>query len=66
MCTLLYSSKWHQDLPGQAHSEEFGERMLSKLVRKKAKKHTVMQVENHYLFLQVGPGGKHVGLQNIP
>ena len=24
MCTLLYSSKWHQDLPGQAHSEEFG------------------------------------------
>ena len=30
MCTLLYNSKWHQDLPGQAHSEEFGEGMLSK------------------------------------
>ena len=27
MCTLLYSSKWHQDLPGQAHSDEFGEGM---------------------------------------
>ena len=21
ICTLLYNSKWHQDLPGQAHSE---------------------------------------------
>ena len=39
MCTLLYNSKWHQDLPGQAHSEEFGEGMLSKLVRDMAKKH---------------------------
>ena len=26
MCTLLYRSKWHQDLPGQAHSEDFGRR----------------------------------------
>ena len=37
MCTLLYSSKWHQDLPSQAHSEESGEGMLSKLVRDQAK-----------------------------
>ena len=37
MCTLLYNRKWHQDLPGQAHSEEFGEGMSSKLVRDKAK-----------------------------
>ena len=37
MCTVLYSSKWHQDLQGQAHSEEFGEGMLSRLVRDKAK-----------------------------
>ena len=37
MCTLLYSSKWHEELPGQAHSEEFGERMLSKLVPDKPK-----------------------------
>ena len=29
MCTLRYSSKWHQDLPGKAHSEEFGEGMFS-------------------------------------
>ena len=36
MCTLLYNSKWHQDLAGQAHSEEFGEGMLSKLVWDKA------------------------------
>ena len=28
MCTLVYNSKWHQDMPGQAHSEEFGEGML--------------------------------------
>ena len=32
MCTLLYSSKWQQDLPGQTHSEELGEQMLSKLM----------------------------------
>ena len=54
MCTLLYNSKWHQDLPGQAHSEEFGEGMLSKLVRDKARKTgsvTVEEVENHYLLL---------------
>ena len=69
MCTLLYSSKWHQDLPGQAHSEEFGEEMLSKLVRDKAKSTgsvTVEEVENHYLLLQVGPDGKRVGVQNVP
>ena len=29
MCTLLYNSKWHQDLRGRAHSEEFGEGMMS-------------------------------------
>ena len=54
MCTLLYNSKWHQDLPGQAHSEEFGEGMLSKLVRDKARNTgsvTVQEVENHYLLL---------------
>ena len=37
MCTVLYSSKWHQDLPSQARAEEFGEGMLSKVVRDKAK-----------------------------
>ena len=36
MCTLLYNSKWHQDLRGRAHCEEFGEEMMSKLVRDKA------------------------------
>ena len=68
MCTLLYNSKWHQDLPGQAHSEEFGEGMLSKLVRDKARNTgsvTVEEVENHYLLLKVGPGGKRVGVQNV-
>ena len=69
MCTLLYNSKWHQDLPGQAHSEEFGEALLSKLVRDKAKNTgsvTVEEVKNHYLLLKVGSGGKHVGVQHIP
>ena len=69
MCTLLYNSKWHQDLPGQAHSEEFGEGMLSKLVRDKVRNTgsvTVEEVENHYLLLKVGPGGKHVGVQKVP
>ena len=69
MCTLLYNSKWHQDLPRQAHSEEFGEGMLSKLVRDKARNTgsvTVEEVENHYLLLKVGPGGKRVGVQNVP
>ena len=68
MCTLLYNSKWHQDLPGQAHSEEFEEGMLSKLVRDKGRITgcvTVEEVENHYLLLKVGPGGKHVGVQNV-
>ena len=68
MCTLLYNSRWHQDLPGQAHSEEFEEGMLSKLVRNKAKKAgsvTVEEVENHYLLLKAGPGGKCVGVQNV-
>ena len=69
MCTLLYNSKWHKDLPGQAHSEEFGEGMLSKLVRDKAKNTgfvTVEDMENHYLLLKVGPGGKRVVVQNVP
>ena len=69
MCTLLYSSKWHQDVPGQAHSEDFGEGMSSKLVHKRAKNTgsvTVEEVENHYLLPQVGPGGKRVGVQNAP
>ena len=68
MCTLLYNSKRHLDLPGQAHSEEFGEGMLSKLVRDKPKNTgcvTVEEVENHYLLLKVGPGGKRVGVQNV-
>ena len=69
MCTLLYNSKWHQNLPGQAQSEEFGEGMLSKLVRDKAKNTgsvTVEEVENHYLLLKGGPGGKRVGVQIFP
>ena len=69
MCTLPYSSKWHQDLPSQAHSEEFGEGMLGKLVRNKAKNTgsvAVEEVENHYLLLQVCRGGKRVGVQNVP
>ena len=69
MCTLLYNSKWHQDLTGQAHSEEFGEGMVSKLVRDKAKNTgsvTVEEVGNHYLLLRVGPGGERVGVQNVP
>ena len=68
MCTLLYSSKCHEDLAGQAHSEEFGDGIFSKLVRDKAKNTsflTVVEVENHYLLLQVGPGGKRVGVQNF-
>ena len=68
MCTLPYSSKWRQDLPGQAHSEEFGQGMLSKLVRDKTKTTgsiTAEEVENHYLLLQVGPGGKRVGVQKV-
>ena len=43
--------------------------MLSKLVRDKARNTgsvTVEEVENHYLLLKVGPGGKHVGMQNVP
>ena len=69
MCTLLYNSKRPKDLPGQAHSEEFGEGMLSKLVCDKAKNTgsvTVDGVENHYLLLNAGPGGKRVGVQNVP
>ena len=69
MCTLLYNSKWHQHLPGQAHSEEFGEGMLSKLVRDKGRNtgsFTVEEVENHYLLLKIDPGGKRVGVQNVP
>ena len=69
ICALLYNSKWHQGLPGQAHSEEFGEGMLSKLVSDKAKNTccvTVAEVENHYMLLKFGPGGKRVGVQNVP
>ena len=69
MCTLLYPSKWHQDLPGQADSGEFGEGMLSKLVRDRAKNTgsiTVEEVEKHDLLLKVGPRGKRVGVQNVP
>ena len=69
MCTLLYNSKWHKDLPGQAHSEEFGEGMLSKVVRDKARNTgsvAVEEMENRYLLLKVGPGGKRVGVQNVP
>ena len=43
--------------------------MLSKLLRDKAKNIgsvTVEEVEKHYLLLKVGPGGKHVGVQNVP
>ena len=68
MCTLLYNSKWHQDLPGQAHSEEFGEGMLSRLVQDKARNTasvTVEEVENHYFLLKVGPGGKRVEVHNV-
>ena len=69
MCTLLYNSRWRQELPGQTHSEEFGEGMLTKLVRDKAKNTgpvTVEELENHYLLLKVGPRGKRVGVQNVP
>ena len=57
MCILLHNSGWHQDMSGQAHSGAFGEGMLSKLVRDKAKNTgsvTVEEVENHYLLLNVG------------
>ena len=43
--------------------------MLSKLVRDKARNTgsvTVEEVENHYLLLKVGPGGKRVGEQKVP
>ena len=43
--------------------------MLSKVVRDKARDTgsvTVEEVENHYLLLKVGPGGKHLGVQNVP
>ena len=43
--------------------------MLSKLVRDKAKNTgsvTVEEVESHCLLLQGGPGGKHMGVQNVP
>ena len=69
MCTMLYNSKWHQDRPGQAHSEEFGEGMLTKLVREKARNTgsvTVGELQSHYLLLKVGPGGKSMGVQNVP
>ena len=43
--------------------------MLSKLVRDKARNTgsvNVEEVENDYLLLKVGPGGKRVGVQNVP
>ena len=43
--------------------------MLSKLARDKAKNTgsvTVEEVENHYLLLKVGPGGKCAVVQNVP
>ena len=42
--------------------------MLSILVWDKARNTgsvTVEEVENHYLLRKVGPGGKHVGVQNV-
>ena len=69
MCILLYNSIWHQDLPGRAHSDQFGDGMLSKVVRDKAKNTssiTVEEVRNHYQVLKVGPGGKRVGVENVP
>ena len=69
MCTLLYNSNWHQDLPSQAHSREFGKGMLRKLVRDKAKNTvsaTVEDVEKNYLLLKVVLGGKRVGVENFP
>ena len=69
MCTFLFDSKLHQDLPGQAHSDEFGGGMLSKLVRDKTTKTgsvTVEEVENHYLLLKACPRGKRVCEQNVP
>ena len=69
MCTVLYNSKWHQDLPGQAQSQEFGDGMSSKVVRDKAQKtgsFTSQEMENHNLLLQVGPGNRRVGVQNLP
>ena len=71
MCTLLYKSKWHQDLPGQVHSEEFGRwrrdvEQAGDGQGKNTGSVTVEEVENHYLLLKVGPGGKCVGVQNVP
>ena len=69
MCTLLYDSKWYQDLPCQTHSEVFGEGMVNKLVRDKTKKTgsiTVEEAKNHYLLLKVAPSGIRVGVQNVP
>ena len=43
--------------------------MSSKPVRDKAKNTgyvTAEEVENHHLLLQVGPSGKHMGVQNVP
>ena len=43
--------------------------MLRKLVRDKARNtgsRTVEEVENHYLLPKVHPGGKRVGVQNVP
>ena len=69
MCTVPYNSKWHQDLPGQAQPQDFGDRMLSNVVRDRAKNTGFFpfpEMENHNLLLQVGPGGRRVGVQNLP
>ena len=69
MCTLLYNRKWHQDLPGQAHSGEFGEGMLSKLERDKAGKHRFCYCwggGKRLLVTESWSGGKRVGVRNVP
>ena len=69
MCTLLYNSKWHQDLPGQAHSEEFGEGMLSELVRDKARNRVLLLLRRwktntcYYRLVQVANEG---GCKTLP
>ena len=55
------------DLPDTTCVPRF-EGMLSNLVRDNAKNTSLVNVEeldNHYLLLQVGPGGKRVGVQNV-
>ena len=68
MCTLLYNSKWHQDVLGQAQSEEFGEGMLSKLVQDKAKNTgsvTVNEVEKPLLVAKGWSWWQRRGCANL-